>query len=411
VLYEYDDHNNKNAVILERNVPINAHPPRHRSDLSVVEFLDAVFGLTDENVASYVQQQQEEEEDDNGVSHHTRLPVNIKLDMKELQVVQPAMELLLEKYPHMLNTVPSANTTDTDSDSEAQDENENDKADDNNPTSNLQYIYLNADVMPGPGHRFDPPTIDGDAFLSTCTDVLRANPRPNAELVREVSFFSLGWHVSYLSAGFSTDNAYTNADVQNMVDLIRRYNLDGNGGTADADDNSGGIVLAVNARLLYNDCTPFDAFLDSIPTAQLLVWTGTGELPIPQDRIDSIQAHFQSQGTLDRIGFDCKIATTQLGAIWYGGRVAIKQVYFHSIDWMGHHVLVQVLFMCLCLILCLILQQQQHCKNVNWGRNTICRISKRVGSFFYCGFVVVSKSQQYQTLPSVVDVDVDGDAC
>eukprot|EP00814_Leptocylindrus_danicus_P022431 CAMPEP_0116019638 /NCGR_PEP_ID=MMETSP0321-20121206/9349_1 /TAXON_ID=163516 /ORGANISM="Leptocylindrus danicus var. danicus, Strain B650" /LENGTH=407 /DNA_ID=CAMNT_0003490233 /DNA_START=225 /DNA_END=1445 /DNA_ORIENTATION=+ len=316
VLYEYDDHNNKNAVILERNVPINAHPPRHRSDLSVVEFLDAVFGLTDENVASYVQQQQEEEEDDNGVSHHTRLPVNIKLDMKELQVVQPAMELLLEKYPHMLNTVPSANTTDTDSDSEAQDENENDKADDNNPTSNLQYIYLNADVMPGPGHRFDPPTIDGDAFLSTCTDVLRANPRPNAELVREVSFFSLGWHVSYLSAGFSTDNAYTNADVQNMVDLIRRYNLDGNGGTADADDNSGGIVLAVNARLLYNDCTPFDAFLDSIPTAQLLVWTGTGELPIPQDRIDSIQAHFQSQGTLDRIGFDCKIATTQLGAIW-----------------------------------------------------------------------------------------------
>lgn len=321
------------TAVLEEDVPVSAHPPRHRSDLSVAEFLDGVLMVRagTKTGSDYV-----DSNNNVAMSDDASTPtVNIKLDMKELQVVRPVMELLLEKYPN------------PDGIADAESSNDEQHDDSSSAILAVQYIYLNADVIPGPGRREVPPIIDGDAFISTCASILHNNTRPNAALVRDVSFFSLGWHVTYLSAGAFGDNKYTETDVQNMVDLIRRYNLED-------EHTSGGIVLAVNARLLYNDCSPFDSFLEtSMPNSQLLVWTGTGELPIAQDSIDSIKAHFEKQGTLDRIGFDCKVSTTKIGAFWYGGRVGLKQVYFRLCNWLKQHVLVQVLLVCFSLTLLL----------------------------------------------------------
>jgi hypothetical protein len=69
-----------------------------------------------------------------------------------------------------------------------------------------------------------------------------------------------------------------------------------------------GVVLAVNARLLSRDPSPFDRFLAEFDETQLLVWTGTGELPIGQGTMDSIVRYFEKQGTIERIGFDCAVS-------------------------------------------------------------------------------------------------------
>lgn len=69
-----------------------------------------------------------------------------------------------------------------------------------------------------------------------------------------------------------------------------------------------GVVLAVNARLLSRDPSPFDLFLAEFDRAQLLVWTGTGELPITQGTVDYLTRYFEKQGTIDRIGFDCSVS-------------------------------------------------------------------------------------------------------
>ena len=68
-----------------------------------------------------------------------------------------------------------------------------------------------------------------------------------------------------------------------------------------------GIVLAVNARVLEKNPHPFDSILVKYSQMQLLVWTGTGEPPISQSKISKIQRHFEANGCIEQIGFDCKV--------------------------------------------------------------------------------------------------------
>ncbi len=68
-----------------------------------------------------------------------------------------------------------------------------------------------------------------------------------------------------------------------------------------------GVVLALNARVLAKDPKPFDSILKDIPQLQLLVWTGTGEPPISERKIDGIKDHFGKIGLLDQVGFDCQV--------------------------------------------------------------------------------------------------------
>jgi len=50
-----------------------------------------------------------------------------------------------------------------------------------------------------------------------------------------------------------------------------------------------------------------ERILDEIEGSQLLVWTGAGEPPIPENTIHDIKNHFLRRGYGKRLGFDCKI--------------------------------------------------------------------------------------------------------
>ena len=69
-----------------------------------------------------------------------------------------------------------------------------------------------------------------------------------------------------------------------------------------------GVVLAVNARVLAKNCSPFNASLFyEIPGLQLLIWTGTGEPPISARQIDVIKNYFDRNGYSNRVGYDCQV--------------------------------------------------------------------------------------------------------
>ncbi len=68
-----------------------------------------------------------------------------------------------------------------------------------------------------------------------------------------------------------------------------------------------GFVLALNARLLVKDPSVFDSFLEEIPQANILAWTGSGEPSIPQNEVDEIRAYYAATGRANRIEFDCNI--------------------------------------------------------------------------------------------------------
>ena len=82
-----------------------------------------------------------------------------------------------------------------------------------------------------------------------------------------------------------------------MMSLIKAFQL----------DNSAGIVLAVNARLLSKNMQPFESFLNAYPEGQLLCWVGSGEPPIAQRKVKRIYRHFEAHGSIHRIGFDVKV--------------------------------------------------------------------------------------------------------
>ena len=71
-----------------------------------------------------------------------------------------------------------------------------------------------------------------------------------------------------------------------------------------------GVVLAVNARVITKDPKPFDSILKEIPELQLLIWTGTGEPPISKSKLSMITQHFENNGCMKQIGFDCQVRTS-----------------------------------------------------------------------------------------------------
>lgn len=63
----------------------------------------------------------------------------------------------------------------------------------------------------------------------------------------------------------------------------------------------------MNARQLGKNCTSMERILDEVNGSQLLVWTGAGEPPIPENTIHEIKNHFLRRGYGKRLGFDCKV--------------------------------------------------------------------------------------------------------
>ena len=106
--------------------------------------------------------------------------------------------------------------------------------------------------------------------------------------------FSLGWSTDPRSFG-----GYTENDIDEMISLTKKY---------DIASKALGIVYAVNARVLIQDCHPFLKLLSTMKSSQLLVWTATGEPPIPEYKIQHIQLYFEREGFGNRIGFDCQVS-------------------------------------------------------------------------------------------------------
>ena len=196
-----------------------------------------------------------------GVKRH------IKLDFKEMEAVEPVLNLLASHHAKDILEFHSV-------------------------------VYLNADILEGPGVRGpDAVTVRPEEFLSACLkyiDGMSSVEGSSQRKIRQCFAFSLGYKCNYQSK-----EPYTKQDAMSMAKISEQYGL---------DSQCGGVVLALNARTLALDPAVFDEYSAKSPGSQILAWTGAGEEPIPRSTIDEIKGHFKTTGCLDRVGFDCDIA-------------------------------------------------------------------------------------------------------
>lgn len=147
-----------------------------------------------------------------------------------------------------------------------------------------QCVWLNADVLPGPGNRSSDPCIDGDEFV---------------QAVRAICFpcpaLSLGWRT-----GFSSADTYTEEDMSSMVKLLSRHRL----------LEGGQLAFAVSARFLLRNVQPILPLLNAAPHAQLCVWTGTGEPALSAGKARQLSIALES--VCERVGYDIRVAETLL---------------------------------------------------------------------------------------------------
>lgn len=109
--------------------PIMAHPPLTESDLSFKTFLNIVCNDT--------------HEEKNVIKKH------VKLDFKTISTVRPVLELLKSQCTS------SSQTTFR--------------------KEELKTIYLNADIIHGPGARYESMEISYDEFIKLCLSFLKSN--------------------------------------------------------------------------------------------------------------------------------------------------------------------------------------------------------------------------------------------
>jgi hypothetical protein len=176
-------------------VPILSHPPIRESDLTLSHFLSLVSSI--------------------GSDGRSILQKHIKLDFKEISALAPSLNQILEL--HLTN-----------------------------PLSKT--IFLNADILPGPGRR-EEEHIDASPFIETSLSHIRSDKVKVGSLVT-VSMFqnrfsnlcfscsryficsknqdgglnyslSLGYKVNFLS-----DTGYTKDDVDRMAELVRHYKIE-----------------------------------------------------------------------------------------------------------------------------------------------------------------------------------------
>lgn len=105
------------VVMSNYGIPIMAHPPQRDSDLTLAMFLQRTIP---------------------GTTH-------VKLDFKESASVLPSLDLIDQRF-QMLRQQQQGDTMST----------------------IQQTLFLNADIIPGPGYRNCPPNIDADFFISSC---------------------------------------------------------------------------------------------------------------------------------------------------------------------------------------------------------------------------------------------------
>jgi len=208
-------------------VPVMAHPPSRSSDLSFNDFLDKCIH--------------------DGGRH-------LKLDFKDIESIELCLPLLAEARPRLF--------------------------------ANGQAVWINADILPGPGSMFWQP-INAERLFQEVKEHC-----PGVHL-------SLGWSVNPLGRA-----VYSEADCRAMASLWKDY-------AVEMGMQSGGVVFAAALRLAEREPGALIQMLKESADSQLLLWTGTWEPPVRTSTVSSITAAFEEAGVAHRCGFDCKI----LGAV------------------------------------------------------------------------------------------------
>jgi len=177
------------------SVPIMAHPPALESDLTLASFLQIT------------------------AEHNKAQPwsscVALKLDFKDPAAVGPSLDLL-ESSAYWGAA----------------------------PESGTPPVWLNADVLPGPGSR--PPKFNAARFVKQCL-----SRRPQATL-------SLGWTVSTSAAATITDG-YTDVHIDDMVTLCRENTI-------------GSVTFAVHSLYAQQAAPQMLRLLSEVPRSSLTCW-------------------------------------------------------------------------------------------------------------------------------------------
>jgi len=199
-------------------VPVMAHPPILTSDLTFQDFLEELIR--------------------DGRRH-------VKFDFKDLEAVRRCLPLLAERSGEL--------------------------------AANGQAVWLNADVLPGPGLRSWSCSVPAEEFLRAAEEHC-----PGAHL-------SLGWKANPVGS-----ETYNEADCRAMAELCRHH----------AKHN---VVFAVAARTAARNFEPLAALLAQVPGSQLLFWTGSWEPPLLKTTLTKLRETLKEHGLLQRCGFDCRV--------------------------------------------------------------------------------------------------------
>ena len=231
-------------------VPICAHPPDNASDLSVQSLIQQLAKT----------------------AHH------LKLDFKEAECVAPSLSMVNEilatpgtKAANMLL-----------------------------PPNQKRALFVNADIVPGPGRSDSDMTVTARQFLEDCQNAFPTNGSIQGPPQFDV-IYSLGWKVDVCwPFGYSSQHV---AEMNRVLIEHQAAHLP--------------LVLAVNARLLAKSSATQDFlnFLKSNPNRQILAWTGSGEPPIGQYTKSRIERLYQSVN--GQVGFDAQVAENWSHAMAY----------------------------------------------------------------------------------------------
>jgi len=128
-----------------------------------------------------------------------------------------------------------------------------------------QTIWLNADILCGPGGKPANVAFDADLFIETCMRLYGKG------------VLSLGWKVDLgVSGAF-----YTEEHCEEMLLLVKKHGL-----------QVKKLVFAVAARPCALNTTHLKGLLKKLPHSELLIWTGFGEPPVSAALIRYLETEF-----------------------------------------------------------------------------------------------------------------------
>ena len=174
---------------------------------------------------------------------------HIKLDFKSIAAVEPCLTLLQSREEEL--------------------------------QKNSQSVWLNADVIPGPNSRIRGAVVPAHLFLPLCR---RLCP---------FALLSLGWRVAPLGP----EEMYTPQDIFEMERVCIEHGIHGKD-----------VVFCAAVRLAELAAAPLVTLLRRVPESQLLLWTGTGEVPIREGTLRKLRGLMASAGLGERVGFDIALA-------------------------------------------------------------------------------------------------------